>query len=56
MNAKQQLLFRLATRFYNEAESPSEEDMETVFHALITQDVEVLEDFIKSFGIQHERR
>jgi hypothetical protein len=45
-------LYQLATRFYSAAESPSEEDMETVFLFLIHHDVTPLEDFLRSFGIE----
>jgi len=51
MTDDQRKLVRLAGRFYSEAEAPSEEDMETVFFALVQHDVKRLEEFVRSFGI-----
>ena len=44
-------LFQLATRFYTQFESPSEDDMETVFIHLIHHEITQLEDFLTSANI-----
>jgi hypothetical protein len=45
-------LFQLATRFYTQAESPSEDNMETVFLHLIHHETTMLEDFLRSAGVE----
>ena len=44
-----QRLLELAGRFYTNAESPSEEDMGTVFYYLALRDGDALEKFINTF-------
>jgi hypothetical protein len=48
-------LKRLAGMFYTMAESPSEEDMETVFDCLIYNNVPRLRAFVESFGIDTKK-
>lgn len=39
-------LLQLAQRIWNELEAPSDDDMETVFLALIRHDAEILRNFL----------
>jgi len=42
-----QRLLELAFHFYTNAESPSDDDFETVFRCLVEHDLEKLENFCK---------
>jgi hypothetical protein len=50
---RQQLL-ALAMKFYTQAESPREKDMETVFHCLIHRELTRLTIFVESFNLPKE--